>query len=82
MVKKCTRCSKEASEDEFNKQTSSKDGLNSACKACVAAKNKTYYEDNKRDRKEYNAKYHQKHSVARNALARERYKKAKKEGLI
>lgn len=43
VLKRCTRCGEVKPKEDFSKQSSKKDGLQSKCKSC----NKAYYESNK-----------------------------------
>lgn len=50
-MKKCTICKQEKDLDQFNKKTTSKDGLQSLCKTCSREKFKRYYDDNTKKHK-------------------------------
>ena len=47
MEKKCCRCNRKKSLDEFTKRRSGKDGYNAACKACTRQATKDHYRKNK-----------------------------------
>lgn len=59
-MKKCYKCKEEKYLDQFTKDKSKKDGLNSACKVCSKLMIQTYYKENrekvKASRKIYNEK--------------------------
>lgn len=45
--KTCTKCGEVKTRSEFHKKSSSRDGINSACKQCVSIRGKKYYLENK-----------------------------------
>lgn len=45
-MKACNRCGEEKTLEEFSKDKSKKDGLNTACKSCRSASAKVYYKKN------------------------------------
>jgi len=47
MVKRCKRCNKEKSIEEFHKSPGKKDGLHSYCKICAIQNAKEYYKTNR-----------------------------------
>ena len=47
--KRCTKCGEVKPLDEFHRQTATRDGRRPDCKACTAARRRTWYEQN-RDR--------------------------------
>ena len=59
MDKKCNKCNETKNITEFHKDGSKKDGYKNQCKICEGNKKKTYYQENKDKRNEYEkAKYH------------------------
>lgn len=73
ILKRCTRCGVEKPVAEFQKQSSSKDGLRSWCKACDAARQATYREANREQVNARSAAYyhvHREYEAARNAAYR------------
>lgn len=57
-MKKCLRCNKFKLIDEFSKNISKKDGLNSECKLCKNEYSKEYRKRNKKQIQDYNKRYH------------------------
>lgn len=52
MKKKCNTCKKEKSLEEFNKNKTRKDGLQTICKICSRKKSKKFYRDNLESQRE------------------------------
>ena len=92
MEKTCTKCGKGLTEDKFNKNKNTKDGLRSECKKClkryrednkefIASKNKQYYQDNKEilimSRKVYRDQYYQDHKADAAEYSKPHYQKNK-----
>lgn len=46
MKKVCTKCKKEKEKEEFNKNKTRKDGLQTMCKICSQEKSRIYYQNN------------------------------------
>lgn len=58
MKKKCSKCKVPKALDQFSKRATSKDGLQSQCKACVNAYNCEYHVDNLDKEHARSRKYH------------------------
>lgn len=55
MNKTCTLCQKQKKLENFNKKSSTKDGLQNVCRECNRAKSRAYYKENHvKQRKEIN----------------------------
>lgn len=57
-MKRCAQCGEEKEASSFNKRSSSKDGLRSACRTCELAKQKDYYQRNSEMRKKRSLEYY------------------------
>jgi hypothetical protein len=58
-MKTCTRCNIEKELEDFSKQSTSKDGYRSACKACISIGSKQYHIKNKEKILNYQKKYYE-----------------------
>lgn len=61
-MKFCGQCKTDKSEDEFNKNKSRKDGLNTMCRDCSNKNSRKYYQEN--------TDYHKKYIVQQNRRRR------------
>ena len=59
LSKKCSKCGKTKSVNEFHKKLKSVDGLKSQCKKCISRHSKQYREDNKEKILARNKAYYQ-----------------------
>jgi hypothetical protein len=59
--KRCTKCQKAKPFAEFHKDSSRRDGIESSCKKCKAARMLQYYAENRGERLAYQARYYAGH---------------------
>lgn len=71
--KKCNRCGEVLATSFFYRHKLTSDGYLGQCKACVAARNKAYYESTKEDQRVYAREYHSRNREACREKMRARY---------
>lgn len=62
-MKICSKCKKDKNFEEFNKSSSSKDGLYQQCKSCVRKRSNDYYHKTHSERRKKVKEYYQKNII-------------------